>query len=47
MTPQKLRAAHKLLDDESQDVKAVAATIGVSPVTLYRHLAKHRERTDC
>lgn len=42
MTPQKLRAARKLLTDEAMDAKEVAATVGVSVGTLYRHLAKHR-----
>nr|BCU01035.1 putative resolvase [uncultured bacterium] len=42
MTPQKLRAARKLLADEAMDAKEVAATVGVSVGTLYRHLAKLR-----
>ncbi len=42
MTPQKLRAACKLLADEAMDAKEVAATVGVSVGTLYRHLAKLR-----
>nr|AFS51547.1 resolvase [uncultured bacterium] len=42
MTPQKLRAARKLLADEAMDAKEVATTVGVSVGTLYRHLAKLR-----
>lgn len=42
MTPQKLRAARKLLADEAMDAKEVAATVGVSVGTLYRHLARLR-----
>lgn len=42
MTPQKLKAASNLLANEAMDAKEVAASVGVSVGTLYRHLARLR-----
>ncbi len=39
MTPEKVTAARNLLEDPEANVSAVAAPLGVSRATLYRHMA--------
>ena len=38
MTPQKLAVARQLYDARQHTVAAIAATLGVSRASLYRHL---------
>ena len=39
MTPEKVRVAREMYASREHTVEAIAATIGVSRKTVYRHLA--------
>jgi DNA invertase Pin-like site-specific DNA recombinase len=45
MTEQKLRVAREMLASGEHTMKAIAATVGVSRATLYRHLATQVARS--
>jgi DNA-binding phage protein len=39
MTPEKLDVARRMYDSKEHTVEAIAATVGVSRKTIYRHLS--------